>query len=378
MTNESSHFRLFVESHQNEGERILDHAPGAQGGKRGEIIVTEDRVVFIRDGFTGETFKQTPVDRLRSVESKSGLMTATLRLDGDDYQFSSDGDCDAIETAVTDLMHDRVQWDKVDSNGAGEEREPRSKQILNDSNGPDKRSGNVREFDSLYERPWYDCTGLVVALTVLFFPVGIIGWLMRRKLDEVGRTHFWHHKVWVWIFTLFPHSAPVGLYGFYRRYTDDSADAPKTEYAGFVVSGGMTAMLVAAFVLMGLAATGNLPNSSYEPERTYASPSGDFSKEEEQETVTVEDDSRQTKAIEGWVRCTERLRGKLKQPGTAEFAPITQVEGGPDASPKSGVWLLTGWIEAENSFGGRTRHSGVCKLKREGDEFKILRAGFAE
>lgn len=79
-----------------------------------------------------------------------------------------------------------------------------------------------------------------------------------------------------------------------------------------------------------------------------------------------------------WSTCKDAVRSKLKAPSTAKFAPLTEVKGGPEASDKQGVWILNGHVDAENAFGAKLRKNAVCKLKKTGDTFEVIRAGLSD
>jgi hypothetical protein len=281
MSDESSHFRLFVESHQTERERILAHAAATREGKSGEVLVTDDRFVFIRNGFTGDIFKQKPIDRVRDVESKSGLFNSTLTVDGDDYQFSSNGNCEDIQNAVTDLMHGRVQRGTLKSGEGHGKPQRNSDEALDDGRDSEKADYSV----SPYDRAWHDSRGLVIILFFIFFPVGVIGGMRRRREQNLNNSKFWHHTFWVWALAIFPVSAPIGLYAFYRRHEDTSPGAPETQYAGLILSGTITTVLVVGIILA------DRPRSSSELDATYASSYSEPSQEAEQEEGSIEKES---------------------------------------------------------------------------------------
>ena len=89
--------------------------------------------------------------------------------------------------------------------------------------------------------------------------------------------------------------------------------------------------------------------------------------------------SRMMKGIYAWSACKEAIRPKFKSPSSAEFAPVEEVNGGPNAS-EDGHWLVTGWVSATNSFNARIRKQATCKLDwlPDEDDFKVLRAGVVD
>lgn len=70
---------------------------------------------------------------------------------------------------------------------------------------------------------------------------------------------------------------------------------------------------------------------------------------------------------------------KQRAPLQAEFAPVEEVNGGPNAS-EDGHWLVTGSVSATNSFNARIRKQATCKLEWMPDkkDFKVLRAGVVD
>lgn len=58
--------------------------------------------------------------------------------------------------------------------------------------------------------------------------------------------------------------------------------------------------------------------------------------------------------------CREDVLGKLKAPGTAKFGSVrSTVEG-------DGVWRVTGWVDAQNSFGATIRSEWTCSATHRG------------
>lgn len=61
--------------------------------------------------------------------------------------------------------------------------------------------------------------------------------------------------------------------------------------------------------------------------------------------------------------CHDWVRGKLKAPTTAKFSG-DQVTGGPDE------WTVTGYVDAQNSFGAQIRSAWSCDIRLDGDTWR--------
>ena len=59
-------------------------------------------------------------------------------------------------------------------------------------------------------------------------------------------------------------------------------------------------------------------------------------------------------------QCEQWVRDALKAPASASFTGV-QVAGG------GGAWVVTGDVDAENSFGAEVRQSWTCNITLDGD-----------
>lgn len=58
------------------------------------------------------------------------------------------------------------------------------------------------------------------------------------------------------------------------------------------------------------------------------------------------------------VSCQQAVERELKAPSTASFTRLRMIEAGPDG------YLVSGTVDAENSFGGTVRMSWGCETRR--------------
>ena len=57
------------------------------------------------------------------------------------------------------------------------------------------------------------------------------------------------------------------------------------------------------------------------------------------------------------VACENLVKSRLKAPSTADFSGTEAARGS-----AAGEWIVTGIVDAENSFGGTVRNSFTCEL----------------
>lgn len=65
-------------SHLWEDETIQHLAGGAYGGGLGLVALTDRRLLFVREGWTGRATEDFPLDRISSVQWNSGMVHGTL------------------------------------------------------------------------------------------------------------------------------------------------------------------------------------------------------------------------------------------------------------------------------------------------------------
>jgi hypothetical protein len=218
----SSHLFQFRSHHQGDDEELYLNVGATLDGLRGELMVTDRRLVFIRNEWFGSTVHDIAVDDISHVEADTGVDTLTMEFDGQEFRLQSSDAHQTVHAALADLLGGR---------------EPTPPEHF-----------DARESDDPYERPWYDSTGLVLVATVLAVPLGIIGWARRGGLAETGRSKFWHHGSALWLLSLAVYTAPVGIYGFIRRIRDEEYETSPFDHAGAVVATSISCLLVASYV----------------------------------------------------------------------------------------------------------------------------------
>ncbi len=78
----------------------------------------------------------------------------------------------------------------------------------------------------------------------------------------------------------------------------------------------------------------------------------------------------QDEKIEAWVMAEEFVRRNLKSPDTADFGSAFKDYQDPEkcvVSTGPGSFRVTGWVDAQNSFGAKLRNRFTCSLRRSGD-----------
>jgi hypothetical protein len=308
----------------------------------------------------GTDTHQIPLRQVSEVQASTGLIGNTLQVDGNKFSISSSETCRDFESTINDLLQGRsVQVQQPQSvsseSSASSDEEPEN-------------------------RPWYDSNGLVVLATLLLFPLGIWGFIQRRSLSETGVTNFYDHSVALWLMACHPMSAPFALYGFWKRRTE-GPDGSTGELGGLSLAGIMSILMAAAFISAATTISGleseqmDSESDVWANESDSASTSGD-DEDKERESSTTENEAANGRENprEAWYVCQEAVREDIHQPSTAEFAPITQVKGGPGVS-KDGNWAVTGWVTAQNKAGGQTRGQATCELEWTGSGFDVIRAG---
>lgn len=110
----SSHTKAFTARKVKPGEQIVATLSGYKGramgkGKdaqhNGDLILTDQRVVFYRKGFLGEIFEAIPLDKLTSVETKTllGHKTLILHTSHDEMEFRLFGAGDLYQSFISEL-----------------------------------------------------------------------------------------------------------------------------------------------------------------------------------------------------------------------------------------------------------------------------------
>jgi len=87
--------------------------------------------------------------------------------------------------------------------------------------------------------------------------------------------------------------------------------------------------------------------------------------------------------IDAWVMAQQFIERELKAPSSAEFGSVW---GGDYQDPDkvvtdlgNGKFIVSGWVDAENSFGAKIRTYFVCELEYIGDEkWRLIEFGFVE
>lgn len=60
--------------------------------------------------------------------------------------------------------------------------------------------------------------------------------------------------------------------------------------------------------------------------------------------------------------CEDWVRDQLKAPSTADFTGVTTVGSGP--------WVVTGSVDAQNSFGAKIRNTWTCNVRLDDEMFR--------
>ena len=225
MANSSSHYRFFEDKMRHPGETVVRVVWCKFGSKKGNLVLTNNRLVFVRDGWFGTTSRQIPLRKISEVQASTGLTGNTLRVDSTEFRIQGADACREFESTVTDLLHGRsVEVQQPQSVGA------QSAAPLDENpDGP----------------PWYDSTILVAFATVFLFPLGIWGLAQRSNLETTGQTHYWEHSVPLWLLAFYPMTAPVAGYGFWKRKTEGGEGAKMAGW-GLILAGVMSFTLVTA------------------------------------------------------------------------------------------------------------------------------------
>lgn len=118
-----THVQHFMATHQRDGETVLHCHSGYTGrmmgsGKdkqqNGALVVTPQRVVFIRKGLLGERFETIPVERITSVEARSmmGSRTIVIHTSHDELAvttFAAKDDFDRTRATIEQLRDAKQQ-----------------------------------------------------------------------------------------------------------------------------------------------------------------------------------------------------------------------------------------------------------------------------
>jgi hypothetical protein len=89
MPKENKHVAKFRESHLKPGESIKAFSYGYKGKpmgkgseqqKFGALIITNERAVFFRKGFLGETFESIPINNISAVDVSGGIVNHDVRI----------------------------------------------------------------------------------------------------------------------------------------------------------------------------------------------------------------------------------------------------------------------------------------------------------
>lgn len=82
-------------------------------------------------------------------------------------------------------------------------------------------------------------------------------------------------------------------------------------------------------------------------------------------SLTANQGTRPIDAVDAQVNCEGRIRKMLKAPSTAEFAPFREQN---IVGTGSGPYAVTGYVDAQNSFGVRLRNNYTCTVEFKGDQ----------
>lgn len=78
-------------SHLHDGESVVEMACGAYGGGTGLLVLTDQRIFFLRDGWTGATHEDFPLERVTTVgfASRFGTGTVSIHASGNTAEITS-------------------------------------------------------------------------------------------------------------------------------------------------------------------------------------------------------------------------------------------------------------------------------------------------
>lgn len=69
-----------LEQHLWHGEQVTHLAGGTYGGGTGLVVLTDRRLMFVRDGWTGQTNEHFPFDKISSVQWSAGMMLGKITI----------------------------------------------------------------------------------------------------------------------------------------------------------------------------------------------------------------------------------------------------------------------------------------------------------
>lgn len=70
----------------------------------------------------------------------------------------------------------------------------------------------------------------------------------------------------------------------------------------------------------------------------------------------------------GAVMCEKFVKDKLKSPGSAEFAGVTETKIKTLSAEKPWRYQVTAWVDSQNDFGAKVRNNYVCMISTKGDD----------
>lgn len=76
------HLQYFVDEHLQSDEEVITNVEAQRDkeGFNGELILTDQRLVFVRKGTLSTKFEPWAIERISSVETKSGLLFYSINL----------------------------------------------------------------------------------------------------------------------------------------------------------------------------------------------------------------------------------------------------------------------------------------------------------
>ena len=90
-------------SHLHDGEVVADMAAGTYGGGTGLFVLTDQRLFFLRDGWTGATHEDFPLERITTVgfTSRFGTGAVAIHASGNTAEITSVISADGKRIAAT-------------------------------------------------------------------------------------------------------------------------------------------------------------------------------------------------------------------------------------------------------------------------------------
>lgn len=94
-----------LESHLHHGEEVSHMARGQYGREVGLVVLTNLRLIFFSEGFVGHSLEDFPIEKVSSVQNKSGLMGGSLTI----YASGNTAEISSIQAADAKRIADAIR-----------------------------------------------------------------------------------------------------------------------------------------------------------------------------------------------------------------------------------------------------------------------------